>query len=384
MFNLQVGESAIFDLNKLENVEVAEMRTILDVNGLWGENSKLSDKDKRRLLVERQKGNRELQGIMLGILQSTSMRDRIAEVVQNIKNMSDEYFEILILALLIKVMSLNIRANDMSKILNVGIALDTRFTNDSNVQEILEFSSGEAEFKLRSAVTANEILKELDCNEMIIKVLSQTAIYANRYFRIERYENVLKNIISYSHVKTFLTKSGQKEAFLINYYDCLKELDYYKENSFYWLQYSIACTNVERYDLAQTYLDNAYSWFRNSEKVVPFQIDTQQAKLNLLLIEKRRTKDVKGKFIQAHELLMKPIVSDKDNPVKQIMNFRSYTKKTIKDQMLNGGYRKEYYSCCAEAYNKVNEYLKNQHVKSDEHNFKELSKKLLKCSVGDN
>lgn len=381
MFNIQIGQSAIFDLNKLENAEIAEMCRILDANGLWGQNNKLSDKEKRKLLVERQKGNGELQGIMLGILKSTFMKNKIEVVVKNIKKMSNEYFEILILALLIKVMSLNIRANDMSKILNVKIALDTQFTNDSNVQEILEFSTGETEFRLKSAVTANAILQDLDCNETIIKVLLQTARYANRYSSIEKYENVLKNIISYSHVKTFLLKSGQKEAFLINYYDSLKELDYYKENSFYWLQYSIACTNIERYDLAQIYLDNAYSLFRDSEKTVPFQIDTQQAKLNLLQIEKRKITDVKGKFMQAHELLMKPIVSNKDNPEKQIINFYFYTHKSVKEQMIKADGRKEYCFYCGEAYNKVNDYLKYQHIKNGKNNFVELSTKLLNCSI---
>lgn len=278
-------------------------------------------------------------------------------------------------------MSLNISANDMSKILNIKIALDTRFVQDHNVQEILDFSSGETEFKLRSAVTANAILQQLECNDTIIKVLSRTAHYADHYAKVERYENILKNIISYSHVKTFLIESKQKEFFLINYYNGLKELDYYKENSFYWLQYSIACANIERFDLAQIYLDNAYGWFRESDKIVPFQLDTQQAKLNLLMIEKRKTTEVKEKFIEAHQLLMKPVVSIKDNPIKQIMNFWSYTKNVVKNQMVNQGYGKEYRDCCAEAYNKLQGYLKSSTGRQDRNNFNELSKRLLSCSV---
>lgn len=351
---------------------------------MWGKESGLSPKEKRRLLTERQGGNYELQGIMLLLLNSPSMKKRVEDVVIKIKQMSEKYYDVLILALLIKTMSLNISANDMGKILNIKIALDTRFMQDHNVQEILDFSSGETEFKLRSAVTANAILQQLDCNETIIKVLSRTAHYADRYANVERYENILKNIISYSHVKTFLIKSNQKEIFLINYYNELKELDYYKENSFYWLQYSIACVNIERFDLAQTYLDNAYGWFRESDKIVPFQLDTQQAKLNLLLIEKRRTMDVKEKFIEAHQLLMKPVVSIKDNPIKQIMIFWSYTKAAVKDQMIKQGYEKEYRDCCAEAYNKLQGYLKSLVGKQDRNNLNELSKRLLRCSVKGN
>ena len=217
--------------------------------------------------------------------------------------------------------------------------------------------------------------------ETIIAVLSKVARYADPYSEIEKYENILKNIISYSHVKTFLINTKQKQAILLNYYNELKELNYYKENSFYWLQFSIACMDIERYDLAQTYLNDAYSWFRESENVVPFQVDTQQAKLYLLLIEKRKTLDIRENFLKAHELLMKPIISVKDNPVKQILNFGLYTNKTIKNQMITKGYEKEYCRCCAEAYNKVRDYLNHSRGKSDQNNLVKLSKQLLQCSI---
>ena len=375
------GESAIFDLNKLNRAEIEGMTQIINNNGLWGAKSNLPSAMKRRLLTEKRQGNCELQGILLLLVNSTDMKKRINNVVTNIKKMSSNYYDILILALLIKTMSLNISANDMSKILDAKIALDANFTNDPNVQEILEFSSGTAEFKLRSAVIAKAILQELECNETIIKVLTKTARYSNIYSSIEKYENILKNIISYSHVKTFLINSGQKETFLINYYNELKELSYYKENSFFWLQFSIACMNVGNYPLAQTYLDNAYSWFRESDDVVPFQMDTQQAKLNLLLIEKRKTMEIKEKFLQAHELLMKPAVSIKDNPIKQITNFWYYTKKIIKTQMINNGYGQEYRFCCSEAYNKVQNYLMYSRNKCDQSNLTKLAKLLLKDSV---
>lgn len=386
ILKVKEGQSAVFDLNKLEREEINQIQTIIDNNGLWGEKSSLFSTEKRKLLTGRQMGNSELQGILLLLVNSSNMKKRIEQVVEDIKKMPGNYYDVLILALLIKTMSLNISANDMSKILDTKVALDTRFVENPNVKEILEFSSGKPEFKLKSAVTANAILQELNCNETIIKVLSKAAQYADTYTKIEKYENILKNIISYSHVKTFLLKSRQKETFLINYYDNLKTLDYYKENSFFWLQYSIACTYVEKYDLAQTYLDSAYSWFRETERVVPFQLDTQQAKLNLILIEKRKTEDIKEKFFSAHSLLMKPVISIKDNPVKQILNFWFYTKKAVKEQMINKGYKKEYCACCVEAYNKVQSYLKSSSREQDQgkNNFIELSNRLLGCSIENN
>lgn len=93
----------------------------------------------------------------------------------------------------------------------------------------------------------------------------------------------------------------------------LKELEYYRENTFFWLQYAIACANIGKYDLAQRFLEAAYSFFHDSEYTVPFQVDTQQARLYLLRIENEKNVDVADYFEKAHLLLMKPAVSLKDN-----------------------------------------------------------------------
>lgn len=375
------GQSITIDLNKLSDPELRNMSNILSKNGLWGKFSNLSDTEKRKYLANRGSGNAEFQGILVDVVQSTHMKEKIIDLVSRIKNVSDSYYEVLILALLIKIMSLNISANDMSKIIGINIALDARFVHDENVLEILDFSSGKTEFRVKSAVTANMILKELDCNETIIKVLVLTAQYANKYHNLSRYENVLKNIISYSHVKTFLLKSGQKEAFLIKYYDSLKELEYFKENTFFWLQYAISCSNIGKYDLAQTYLDSAYSFFYASEYTVPFQIDTQQARLYLLRIERDSHADAADLFEKAHLLLMKPVVSSKDNEEKQIRLLQYYIQNSIKSK-LPPNFLKTYREFCGEAYNKVNQYTKKMSIKRiDGNKFDKLKERLLKNSA---
>lgn len=261
---------------------------------------------------------------MVDVVQSTDMKQKIEEIVSHIKSVSDSYYETLILALLIKIMSLNINADEMSKIMGINIAFDSRFVHD---------------------------------------------------------ENVLKNIISYSHVKTFLLKSGQKEAFLFNYYDSLKELEYYKENTFFWLQYAIACSNIGSFDLAQTYLDSAYSFFYDSQYTVPFQIDTQQARLYLLRIESDSVCDTAELFEKAHLLLMKPVVSSKDNEAKQIRLLKYYTQRSITSK-LPQSFRQTYQRYCGDAYNKVNQYAKKLDENLRDNEFKKLGERLLKASVG--
>lgn len=374
------NQSVVVDLNKLTGLEIQSMSNVLSKNGLWGTLSNLSDAEKKKHLRNRNSGNAEFQGILVDVLQSDNMKKKIEDIVSHIKKESDSYYEVLILALLIKIMSLNISANDMSKIMGISIALDAEFVHNENVLEILDFSSGQTEFRIKSAVTANMILKELDCNETIIKVLVLTARFADKYYRLERYENVLKNIISYSHVKTFLLKSGQKEAFLINYYDSLKELKYYEKNTFFWLQYAIACSNIGNYSLAQTYLNSAYSYFRDSEYTVPFQIDTQQARLYFLQIESGTVSDVTELFQKAHLLLMQPVISVKDNEEKQLLLLNYYVKKSVRNKLPNN-FIKTYQRLCSEAYNKVNQYTKKVSAKVKRTDFEKLKEKLLRASV---
>lgn len=375
--DIKEGESGEIDLNKLGNWEIDQLHRILSDNGLWGKKSSVGKSEQYKILKKRGEGNREFQNILYHILQSEDIKQRFEEIVDAIHEMNETYYQVLVLALLVKTMSLNIEARDIGNILDVNIAFDTTFTNNSNVKEILDFSSGGAEYRIRSAVTARMILQDLQSDDVIIKVLLKTAEYANRYCQLSKYENVLKNIISYSHVKTFLGRRKQVGDFLIEYYDGLKQLSYYKENSFYWLQYAIACINVHRLDLAQRFIDNAYSYFRDSDYTVPFQIDTQQAKLLLLKIDNRESKEIKDTFVRAHELLMKPVVSKKDNPIKQLTNFNFYLRKNIITALKKVGAEEFYKKACGEAYNKVDIFLNNSSNRFMSTDLEKLRSKLL-------
>lgn len=157
-------------------------------------------------------------------------------------------------------------------------------------------------------------------------------------------------------------------------------MEYYKENTFFWLQYAIACSNIGSFDLAQTYLDSAYSFFYDSQYTVPFQIDTQQARLYLLRIESDSTCDTTELFEKAHLLLMKPVVSSKDDETKQIRLLKYYVQKSITTKMPQS-FRLTYQRYCGEAYNKVNLYSKKISDKLKGNEFKRLGEKLLKASM---
>ena len=74
---------------------------------------------------------------------------------------------------------------------------------------------------------------------------------------------------------------------------------------------------------------------------------------------------------------MKPIVSVKDDPAKQITVFKFYVRNSVAEHMKSADAYKDYIRYCADAYNKVKRY--NQTNASDW--TKKLEKKLLKASI---
>ena len=95
---------------------------------------------KKKQLKNKRKGIAEFQSILVDVVNSTGMKEKIEKIVLGIKSVSVSYYEVLVLALLVKVMSLNISILDIEKIMEINVAFDSRFTSDKNVLEILSFS----------------------------------------------------------------------------------------------------------------------------------------------------------------------------------------------------------------------------------------------------
>ncbi len=379
---IKEGESVVIDANELSYYEVKECSELFNKNGFFGKLSSLSDKQKIRILQDKKLGASRFQNILIEIANSGEMKKRVLSIVKSIEESSNSYFETLILVLLSKIMSLSLSLIDIQKIMDINTIADPGFRNSKAVQEIIDFADNSETIKVKSAVTSKMIMNELNCNAAIINVLVKTAKYAGKYTHNERYENILRNIVSYSHVNTFLSKKADRASFLITYYDKLKDLDYYRQNVFFWIQYSIACMEIGEYGRAQQYIDVAYGYPKN-ENFVPFQIDNHQARLYYELILNRKSINVIKDLSNAHKLCIQPIISTKDREEISIRLYYYYTNKNFIGVIKSAGIEcyKLFQQFCGEAYNRVNEYIPRIKVKSDIERYTRLKDELLKLSV---
>lgn len=382
LFDIKQGQSLIFDINKLTSKDIINCYNIIEKYEFWGKNTSLSRNEKKKLLMGKRKGNCELQSILLEVINSSTIRDRLNKIVKDIKEESSSYYQSLVLMLLVKVMAIELRIEDINAITGEVVLMDTQYRLNSAVKELVKFGDDDKlDFKIKSAVVARVILNDLDNSADIIESLKMIAVYADRYSENVRYENILQNIVSFSHVKSFLNGKRDNIQFIMDYFDALKGLAYYKNNSFYWLQYSIACMWYRDYELAQNYVDVAYGKFRNSDDNVPFQCDNQQAHICLKKIKDRKSENIVTDFEKAHHLIMKPIVSEKDREEATIRLLNIYVNRTFVSNIREAKLVEIYKQYCGEAYNKVSMFLKNLRNERDRERYVDLQRKLLKASV---
>lgn len=375
-FSIKENESVVININKLGSADISRCVDLFDFYGAWGKNANLSNEEKRKFLKNRNHGNSKFQSIMLDVLKSDDMVNRIKSLVETIRSESKIYHEAVIVILITQVMNLRISAKDIEKVTGQSIVTDAKFRANPAIQELLDFRNGRQSFVMKSSVTSNLILREIAGPEMIIDALNNLALYAVTYKRIAKYSSLLNDIISFSHISSFLNEYHDSAAFLASYYDKLSEIEYYRSSNFFWLQYAISCIEVSEYQRAQKYLDNAYGLI--PEGFVPFQINNQQARLYLEEILSNTTKNPLDNFKKAHRLLMLPIVSVKDNEFNVIKLFGHYTRKEFKARLNTEELKAFHGLACKEAYNRLTSFVGKHHEYMPE--LRDLSRSLLKSA----
>lgn len=374
MFSIEENESFEIRLDNLTHTEIEHCITLFDRYGAWGKKSGLSHHEKVRYLKSKRSGASRFQSIMIDVLKSDDMIQRIEKLVDTIQEQSLNYHHAVIMILIAQVMQLNIYTSDFEAILKQSILTDAKFRNNPAILELLTFQNGKKCFAIKSPITARIILSKISDPKMVVDALFDLAQYAIQYQMIPRYKNILSNIISYSHISSFLRESqGNFETLLSNYYDKLGELEYYRTSNFFWLQYAISCIEIAEYERAQRYIDTAYGLA--GDDFIPFQINNQQARLYLEKIFNAKSTDKMTDFKEAHRLLMLQIRSEKDNEFNVVKLFGYYVRKEFYQQMDDESLRAFHQTACKEAFERLQDFTKRNSVY--QYMLSDLSRRLM-------
>lgn len=375
-FHVQENFSSLFDLNIIDDVGIENCIKIFNRFGLFGRQAKLTDKEKREYLINRKHGARKFESIMLDVIQSDLIKTKVEDLIRDIKTYSEQYHNAVIIILLTKIMGLRLFILDIERVLDLTLSSDALFRSNPAIMELIAFDSGN-KITVKSSVTARFILQKISNAETVVMSLKKLALYAEKYFTTPKYKQILTTIISYSHIYSFLRGFNNPDEVILLYYDELSKLDFYQSNNFFWLQYAIACIEINRFDRAKHYLETAYGLI--PEGFVPFQINNQQARFYLERIMHKKSPTPADDFYAAHRLLMLPISSANDNEYNIVQLFGYYCRKQLQIIMNDVGNQVMYKSACKDAYHRVDTFTRKH--PAFEREFKDLKVKLIQACV---
>ena len=265
------------DLNGLNNEEISNLISIFNKYGFYPE--KISDFEEYIKKTCRSK----LQFVVLDIFNNTNIRDSLKKLKKDLQDTKPQYIRIINFLMLVKTMSLDLNFEDSLNLLNINF-LEYDFERNITINELLEFKGSKTTIK--SVILCIWFLKQTDPKE-IINTLITAAQVADKGFIVNRkYEIFLGNIISYRHLKFILNifeiPQEQKKELIDYYYENIKNLTYYRDKYFFWLQYAISTLEMKDYEAAGLRFNTAYNKLPSENQ--PFEIDNQFARLKMELM----------------------------------------------------------------------------------------------------
>lgn len=286
------------DLNILSDIEIENLITIIDKNGLWQTRSNYTHQKKQEFIIKSCK--RHMSQFVMQIVKSNDLERRYATIVNIIKN-KNNYFEALLYILIGTVLQLNLKTRNVIDDLNYD-TLNEAFKRNQYIREFIDFD--EDEIIIKSSILAQYVLKKLlnhsDIGDSIINIIRKL----HEKQGSTRIKTSLKKLCLYDNLNKILSKKGfNKSVFKI--YENISTLEYYQESPLFWLQFAIARLADEDYRDAKRCFDNAYSYAAKTG-LDTFQIDNHYARYLLENASKNKSEidipmDI---FRQAHRILM--------------------------------------------------------------------------------
>lgn len=314
-----------YDLNRLRDEEINNLVNIFNEYGYY-------PKERMELPYEqyiKKVYNSKLQGVLLGIFESESIVNSLNSILGDIKKLNERSLNILTLMILIKVMNLDLKFDNILDLLSLN-GLDYEFEKSNSINELVNINGSNTSIK--SVTVCMWILPKLKDKLNIFDVLIKAATQADIGYRVnKKYENFLGNIISYKHLKFVLNLLGgnnvDKLKYINKFYQSIKNLSYYKDKYFFWLQYGISALELNDYESAEHHFNAALTKIHGD--IIPFEINNQYARLKMEIMltdNYKYNSSTYQEFVGINELLTPTLAKEDDEYYCYKMSSSYYPK----------------------------------------------------------
>ena len=274
-----MSKSVDISIDKLINSEIEYFIKIVDSVGFWGDKSNMSLQDKKRLINS---NNAELSLNLLTLFDANNIKDKLKSLVLNIdtKEYKDTFFAICLL----EAIGVELNQSLISEVAMNNSIFENNFKNHASISQFFKFSGNELISK--SSIFSLYLLNNVFFAQYMIDRL---LLLSKRFNEIQHDNYINKEISKYllrfNFIQRILPGSGtEQNNSLVQYYEKLKtQMPWLQKDIHYWLQYGMCNIALEKYDIAQKHLDNAYAFANARDDYDTFYIDSQQSRLFLII-----------------------------------------------------------------------------------------------------
>lgn len=328
--NIAENQIKVYDINYLDDSECKQLVSIFNEYGYYFKNGE----DTLKIIKDSCK--KKFQNIVLELFESKNVSREfkcVLELIKEPNKQNNDKYLFVIFTILIKVMALEIDFFDLLDLYHIP-SIKYSFEKDLAVNEVIDFK--DHSIKIKSSIIAMWLLKQQNLLIDVVDALIDIARKADKYQNVnKKYQRLLETIISYKHLKFISSLYSQynKDDLLkiVNkFYEEVKNLSYYKNKYFFWLQYAISSLEMGDLQGAEMHLNAAYKKLPNN--MTPFEINNHYARLEFekILNNKYDLNEI-SQIIEKIEELLRPTMHEEDDEYYCFKMASSYYPRVFRE-----------------------------------------------------
>ncbi|ALS98840.1 SIR2 family protein [Lacimicrobium alkaliphilum] len=290
-------------LDILTDCESSRLVDIIDNLGMWREKAGLSHENKTKHIKLR--NSSQISLALLDLFNSPQIKTKVSSELKSLL-LGDDHKDTVFSIALINVLDIPCKFSLVSDIAGCDLIYKSSLKGNENFRNL--FKPEDLEVKAKSSLFCLSLIRDHFPPSYVIKKLQAIAkLLDRREDKGYEHTRIFKSALRFSFVERVLPEENKKNN-LRGYYQNLKVIvPWLKNDPHFWLQYAMANMPFKEYGKAQQYLDQAYSLAHKKAGYYTSNIDTQQARLHLLVSIQERDDAAKmyAGFEKCHNLLRK-------------------------------------------------------------------------------
>ncbi len=352
--DIDESEVGIYELNKLNNLEIKSLIKLLNEYHLWGANANLNNNSKYRMIKSEYKGS--FQNILLGLLESDSIANKLNEILK-IMETDTLIKDIVIISFIDNILNLDLDLDNIIYLLGHA-QISASIVRNPEINELINIEQNS--INVKSSIFAQYIIRNKIETNNIIELLIKLMKAADNKALDEEYYNLMKLLVSFSNLRLVFNESNisQFSDYIIKYYENIKNLQFNRKNPFFWFQYAIARLDLKQYAEAKMHFENAYAYADDRPNFDKFQLNTHYARylLEKEIYEGKDHTSALDSFLKAHNLIYenKNKPSHLHYPLRHGKHYYDFYNKFY--SKFSPSEQATFLLCCHQILGKIEEY----------------------------